>query len=546
MSATKLTPESRRHDLDALRAVAMLLGIGLHAAISFIPGDGFWAVKDTQTNEFFGLLMASIHGFRMPLFFLISGFFTMMLFRKRGLRSLLGHRFKRIFLPMVLALFTIIPTVWAVSFYVGLKIKSKTAGPVSAEQIDIHLAAALGKTDRLAGLLDEGVDVDSRNHDGVTPLMVAALFGRPEAAELLIDRGADSTIKGNKGETVRDLLKVDQGTTQWIGGMIGVEVDSSAMDEGRHEIAAILPSRAIGTIAAKSETPVSREQPMAAAVGLIAAGLYFPLFGHLWFLWFLCWLVVGFAVCISVGRAVSIPRAPTWFTLSPVSLLWLVPLTMIPQSFMGLQGQAFGPDTSIGLIPMPAVLAYYAIFFAFGALYFDARDDEGKLGSRWAITLPFAALVLLPIGLATSQMSEGIGRSVSVFVQATFVWLVSFGMMGIFRRYLSSESKAMRYLSDSSYWLYLAHIPLVIWLQYVVRDYDVSPLLKFPIVCVVAGVMLLASYHWFVRFTPIGTLLNGKRSRKPREVIVEAELGEDDQRTPDPATLRLSGGRMAS
>ena len=523
MSAPTLIPDSRRHDLDALRAVAMLLGIGLHAAISFIPGDGFWAVTDTQTNEFFGLFLASIHGFRMPLFFLISGFFTMMLFRRRGLRPLLKHRFRRIFLPMVLALFTIIPAVWIVSGYAEEKIRAETAAPVAEPQIDIHLAAAHGNIDQIAHLLDDGIDLNSRNHDGVTPVMVAALFGRNAAAELLIDRGADLTIRGNKGETIRDMLKVDHGTTQWIGGMIGVEVDRQAMNTGRQKIAAILTASISGTIAADSGTPETRQDSMSAVDGLVAAGLYFPLFGHLWFLWFLCWLVAGFAVCVGVGRAAGIPGMPGWLTLSSVNLLWLVPLTMIPQSFMGHDRQAFGPDTSIGLIPMPAVLAYYAIFFTFGALYSDARDDAGTLGRRWPITLPLAAFVLLPIGLATGHQSAGPGRWTSVFAQATFAWLVSFGMMGMFRRFLSAESKVMRYLSDSSYWLYLAHVPLVIWLQYMVRHYNVSPFLKFPIVCVVAGIVLLASYQWLVRYTPIGTLLNGKRTRRPPEAIDEAE-----------------------
>lgn len=42
----------------------------------------------------------------------------MTLYRRRGLKSLLGHRFKRIFVPMLLGLFTIIPAIWAVSAYV--------------------------------------------------------------------------------------------------------------------------------------------------------------------------------------------------------------------------------------------------------------------------------------------------------------------------------------------------------------------------------------------------------------------------------------------
>ncbi len=121
MSATPLPLDQRRHDLDALRAVAMLLGIALHAAIAFIPGNGGWMIKDTQTNGLFALFIALIHGFRMPLFFLISGFFTMMLFRRRGLKSLLTHRLKRIFAPLVLAMFTIMPAMWAVTAYVKAK-----------------------------------------------------------------------------------------------------------------------------------------------------------------------------------------------------------------------------------------------------------------------------------------------------------------------------------------------------------------------------------------------------------------------------------------
>ncbi len=526
MSSSTIPKDTRRHDLDALRAVAMLLGIGLHAAISFTSGDGFWAVKDTQTSSFFNLFMASIHGFRMPLFFLVSGFFTMMLFRKRGLKSLMRHRFKRIFLPMVAALLTIIPATWIVSGYVGSKVKAGAPKVVAVDELDIHMAAAFGNADRIEQLLDEGVDVNLRNHDGVTPLMLTALFGRSDAAKLLVDRGADVSSKTKKGESLGDMLKVEHGVTQWIGGMIGVEVDKQTMEEGRHEIASVLPDDINVALAGKSAGPDSDESRTAGINGLITAGMSIPLFGHLWFLWFLCWLVIGFVVCVAAGRAIGLPTPPRWMSISSVNLLWLVPLTMIPQAFMGQQGMSFGPDTSIGLIPMPAVLAYYAIFFAFGALYFDARDDEGKLGRRWAITLPLSAFVLLPIGLATSQQADGIGRLLSVVVQATFVWLVAFGLMGVFRRYLFSERKVMRYLSDSSYWLYLAHIPLVIWLQYVVRDYSISPFLKFPIVCLVASVILLASYHWLVRHTPIGTFLNGKRTRTVVEVpeLIDAEL----------------------
>ena len=59
----------------------------------------------------------AIHGFRMPLFFLVSGFFTAMLWRTRGLRALLKQRTTRILLPLVLGGLTIIPATNVVSYW---------------------------------------------------------------------------------------------------------------------------------------------------------------------------------------------------------------------------------------------------------------------------------------------------------------------------------------------------------------------------------------------------------------------------------------------
>ena len=77
----------------------MLLGIVLHGALAFIPGA--WAVSDASVEGDgtpYAILVTAIHGFRMPVFFLMSGFFTAMLWRQRGLRALVTHRARRILL----------------------------------------------------------------------------------------------------------------------------------------------------------------------------------------------------------------------------------------------------------------------------------------------------------------------------------------------------------------------------------------------------------------------------------------------------------------
>lgn len=56
---------------------------------------------------------------------------------------------------------------------------------------NIHLSAVLGNKARVEELLAAGVDVNSRDTDGTTPLMLAATGGHPDIVKLLLDAGAD-------------------------------------------------------------------------------------------------------------------------------------------------------------------------------------------------------------------------------------------------------------------------------------------------------------------------------------------------------------------
>ena len=87
----------------------MLLGILFHAALSFVEDHPYWPVLDDRQGQFGNFLQNFVHGFRMPLFFLLSGFFTVMLWRRLGSISLLKHRYRRIVLPLALGFITIIP-----------------------------------------------------------------------------------------------------------------------------------------------------------------------------------------------------------------------------------------------------------------------------------------------------------------------------------------------------------------------------------------------------------------------------------------------------
>jgi hypothetical protein len=181
----------RRYDLDVLRATAMLLGIVLHAGLSFTPFP--WAVQDERQSDFFWLLFAAIHGSRMPVFFVLSGFFTAMLWRGRGLEPVLSHRFRRVLLPFLLGLVTIVPAVnwisgWAIAS--GLE-----ANAVKAEEDNIWSAARDGDPAAVERHLQGGADIDGTDPAfGQTPLVWAALVGQLEVVDPSLARSPRPSI----------------------------------------------------------------------------------------------------------------------------------------------------------------------------------------------------------------------------------------------------------------------------------------------------------------------------------------------------------------
>jgi peptidoglycan/LPS O-acetylase OafA/YrhL len=549
---------SRLHHLDALRAFAMLLGIALHASLSFAPLP--WLVQDSRQSPAYGTFLAAVHGFRMPLFFLASGFFTAMLWRKRGIAAMLRQRTLRIFLPCMLGLVTIIPltigvTIWAMTSATepfrddGTLIGAIRTGDRAAVEQRVKDGADINSADTVLGvtplnwaslrgdvgvaalLIQQGAKVNGRNQDGATPLHSAAFLGHAEVAELLIAKGADLQSRTHDGETPLKSSEAGWELTQFVANQLLrlPPREESEVKEGRARVRSLIEQQIVA--GGPSLSQPSQEENVQGGSRLLAgyrglmtsdllelsvAGRKFHLvqtgvFNHLWFLWFLCWLVPSFALFAWAVDRSGGGRAPVWLTLSPLRLLWLIPVTLIPEYFMAYGGPHFGADTASGLIPPPHLLLYYGIFFGFGAMYLDAGDEQGRLGRWWWLWLPAALLLIFPAALVTMT-----NRPVGGILQVLYTWAMSIGMIGLFRRYLSRHSPWVRYVSDSSYWLYIAHLPLVIALQVMVREWPLPAFVKFMFICAASTIILLISYELLVRHTWLGLLLNGRREPRAR------------------------------
>ncbi len=552
--------DPRRHDMDALRAFAMLLGIILHAALSMTGGP--WIVQDRASSPLLGLTVSAIHGFRMPLFFLLSGFFVAMLWRKRGAIGLLKHRGKRIGLPLALGCVTIVPLMWFVmgaarpgvtDFEAGVPEGVDTSKEIWTASAYADLAAIRthveagadldapdpqfgitplgwgvisGRAEAITLLAEAGADPNGRYRDQNTPMHTAAFLGRAEAGKALLAAGADVTLRSQAGETPMDSLRHGKGTVDFIAGLLRMKVDFAEVEAGREVLRPLIAEREAEIKARGVDgKPAPEPTNWIASVlqGIFRALTELPFFHHLWFLWFLCWLILGFTIVAAVLKPIggALARVPAVLIASPLCFLWLIPLTLPTQFAMQSGGTlpGFGPDTSAGLVPIPHVLGYYAVFFGFGAMLYLRIGPAARLGQLWWLQL-IAAVAVLPIGLAVSLGTpwglelfpdDSTRRTVAVVSQATFAWLMCFGLIGLFETVLARARPGVRYLSDASYWLYLVHLPLVVYGQHLLRDLEWPVSVKLPVLTVSVIAILIASYQLVVRRTWIGRLLNGPR-----------------------------------
>ena len=104
-------------------------------------------------------------------------------------------------------------------------------------------------------------------------------------------------------------------------------------------------------------------------------------------------------------------------------------------------------------------------------------------------------------------------RLESAYLLGVFSVSLVFLFVAVFVRWLHEPRAWVRWLADASYWSYLLHLPVVILLQILVMDLRWPGPLKYAIVTGVTLAACLGSYRAFVRYTFLGTALNGKRGR---------------------------------
>jgi peptidoglycan/LPS O-acetylase OafA/YrhL len=249
---------------------------------------------------------------------------------------------------------------------------------------------------------------------------------------------------------------------------------------------------------------------------------------HTWFLYVLLWLYAATLAFVGLVRLVDrngaiaraadgVLRAIVKTQLAPIVLgLPLFAVFAFVESWIPWGGIRT-PD--VGLVPNLAACVGFATAFGFGWLL-NRQSELLSVWRRWwplnlaaavgltLVCLSYATLAATPAAIAEMSLTDRLASSAAYPLA---IWTWSLGLIGLATAFLTKENATIRYLADSSYWVYLIHLPVAMVFQVLFANVGWPWFVKFPLMLAIAMALMLLSYQLVVRNTFIGAVLNGKR-----------------------------------
>jgi glucan biosynthesis protein C len=273
---------------------------------------------------------------------------------------------------------------------------------------------------------------------------------------------------------------------------------------------------------------VGQQQQAAAATGT-------PAGGNLAHLWFLYYLLIFYALALAIrfvvaalDRRAALARAADRVLGFVMRGVWAPVMIAVPLAVYLYGNESWaewlGLPAPFALTPNVMAVVGYGTAFGLGWLLNRQVELLLDLKKLWVVYL-VAAIALTAFCLATIGTTPrwtgpnlaGTDRLLYTAAYTVGLWCWVFAFVGAAVRFLSDSHPVTRYLADASYWVYLMHMATVIFFITLLNPYTWHWMLKLALTVGGSMPILLLTYHYLVRFTWIGAILNGRRHPRPEK-----------------------------
>ena len=123
-------------------------------------------------------------------------------------------------------------------------------------------------------------------------------------------------------------------------------------------------------------------------------------------------------------------------------------------------------------------------------------------------------LFILGEVLKEDTLEAGLTYLVALILSPVATLLLILGFIGATQAIFQNGNRFVSYFVDASYWIYLFHlfVVFVIGGEIIVKQTTLSPIIGFSINIVLTTIICTITYHIFVRYTPIGWVLHGRKA----------------------------------
>ena len=234
---------------------------------------------------------------------------------------------------------------------------------------------------------------------------------------------------------------------------------------------------------------------------------FFPT-AHLWFLYY---LIIFYILTLFFRKIIFKIKMNSVFKLVFVGVF----ISSVCMFFM----QRWIVENPLTLLPEIPSLIHFYMFFLIGFVTCtnSVLIDKINRNSKYLLS----AGLFLSLGAIISQLwFERVDleyyfliKVIAILLSCSSIYFLVLGLWGYCSCLNLKDSKYLRYITDSSYWVYLSNMPIVVILHIILIPLNISVFLKFTIAFSGALAISMITYEYFVRYTFIGSVLNKKRKR---------------------------------